>query len=544
MSRRSSVDLFGNTTEIPSLNNVEVFAELLENRRYPTFAMASFLHETTHHWCFDSPVCSALALTRLRAYHYQSIKASGAAWDHLSGYRTVERLLHPIAEGMALFAEFDLLTTPSSTISSTVTATAVLFFRNTRATTGPVPFHRVMNDFRRGNHALAVRKSSILTSPLSADGDGYLLGYLAVKSAWRTCAKRCPSLADADLFLMFLRSYLFADHGLVNLLLPGSGKPLDHSAIISHIRKRFQVLPSLDLAHLIDRFIDDTESFAPSTSNPQGGESTPWDPPSVVERGRRVLAQEIGQASGGLDLGSEFSGLAYYFYATRTVMNIGCLDVLVQTRGSTVRVVSGNMLIATATLREPQRAREEQGCMRLFLLPKYSVHVMTLEVNGKTLRVDVLGKMPDGTDVKELESLVQCSTNVDESCVRLDATIDGFLQQNYQLCGSLDQRNTAVAQDLYLTFVFGTAHPEEILLTAMASTGLFRILGEDAETVHQVALISLLASVEPEISTMANECRKLGFETHDHLTRLRQASKLLGLQIVDDSAPLRHLFHV
>jgi hypothetical protein len=54
MPRRASINLISNTIELPGLEDLPI--EMLVNREFPIATMLSFIHEVTHHWCFNSPV--------------------------------------------------------------------------------------------------------------------------------------------------------------------------------------------------------------------------------------------------------------------------------------------------------------------------------------------------------------------------------------------------------------------------------------------------------------------------------------------------------
>jgi hypothetical protein len=88
--------------------------------------------------------------------------------------------------------------------------------------------------------ATLARKSSLYLRPLSASSDGYLAGYLAVKSFHRSIARSShKALNEADLFLLFMISYFYSDHGLVHAILNDQLKPLERvQAIVARLADR------------------------------------------------------------------------------------------------------------------------------------------------------------------------------------------------------------------------------------------------------------------------------------------------------------------
>lgn len=72
------------------------------------------IHELSHHWCFDTPVGSAISSI---AYEIQHILMQGfdryqryklRLQELILAYERISEVLTPISEGIAHFAEFDL----------------------------------------------------------------------------------------------------------------------------------------------------------------------------------------------------------------------------------------------------------------------------------------------------------------------------------------------------------------------------------------------------------------------------------------------------
>src|SRR5215470_9519372 len=114
MLERSSIDLLSNHTILRDFTDPFDIA-MMALGKYPPGVLPQFTHELTHHWCFNSPVGFALAFLELEA---TAIMVSGKVKDPAVRMRvrdcllkaTVARsMLRPIAEGMSLFAEFDVM---------------------------------------------------------------------------------------------------------------------------------------------------------------------------------------------------------------------------------------------------------------------------------------------------------------------------------------------------------------------------------------------------------------------------------------------------
>ncbi len=206
--------------------------------------LANFLHEWTHRWCFHSPVGAALALLRMRAAcrAYQG----RSAFDDYVRCMTASTILEPIAEGLALFAEFDTYPGNSAWMSQTLT-TSLIFFAPAVETGGrPLLLLEGLLQTLRRDPMLLERKAGIYAAPVNVF-DPYLVGYLSVRSLWCQMAAACSELNDRDLFLSYLRSYVYDDPGMVLRILDSYPSELHASkAIINHLLSRMSELVSFE----------------------------------------------------------------------------------------------------------------------------------------------------------------------------------------------------------------------------------------------------------------------------------------------------------
>lgn len=80
-----------------------------------------------------------------------------------------------------------------------------------------------------------------LSRPVAAVDNAYFDGYMMVKRLYLDLSQTVPALADADLFLSFLRSYVFEDYGMVAIL-TGEDNNTFHQQVT--VLERFGALPS------------------------------------------------------------------------------------------------------------------------------------------------------------------------------------------------------------------------------------------------------------------------------------------------------------
>ena len=256
-------DLYTNLVLFKDIDLSRHLGAILAPERYrlPRELATGFIHEATHHWCFHSTVGAALAALQLRAQRRVTAVAAGirdfspqAVAQDMIRVDAAEECLRPLSEGLALFAEFDVTPRESSPKTSLPMWWAHYFFSN---------FHRddvnmgmlETLDAIRSSPATERRRRGILAHDCTGNLGGYLPGYLAVKHMWLMAVDSERRFWNRDLFLMFLKSFLFADMKLTEILLnPADGKD-SGERIVSHIEDRLTSFWKLDLTRALDDYI-------------------------------------------------------------------------------------------------------------------------------------------------------------------------------------------------------------------------------------------------------------------------------------------------
>ena len=213
----------------------EHYRALLRGEELPVETYSSFIHEATHHWCFLSPVGTALSLL------YLSVARNALRWavtgseaklnralDDLLTFQVAVSWLRPLSEGLAQFAEYDVLRPERGPLTSPpmVSTLLHLFNLNDRLKTAPAAdprpaYYKLADDITRWrvSRKSIDRKSELLLQPIEAEGSGYLLGYLTVKQLWKSARRFYEELNDSDVFMMLLRKFVFGDYALAGELL-------------------------------------------------------------------------------------------------------------------------------------------------------------------------------------------------------------------------------------------------------------------------------------------------------------------------------------
>src|SRR5712691_4525249 len=133
----------------------DYYADLIKRRDLPVHTLSTFIHEATHHWCFTSPLGMALMLLYLsaarRALHWAETDEAGRteAMNDLCTYQLVISILRPLNEGLAQFAEYDVLPPDRGKLISPPMRAALTFLFNYPRRVSEAPkdrAHRVGND--------------------------------------------------------------------------------------------------------------------------------------------------------------------------------------------------------------------------------------------------------------------------------------------------------------------------------------------------------------------------------------------------------------
>ncbi|MEM7116337.1 MAG: hypothetical protein AAF614_28135 [Chloroflexota bacterium] len=310
-SGRSWVNLVNNQTYLSDIELVKYIQDIWDRGGIgglPNALLLPFLHEATHHRCFQSPVGFVLAVLELRArrkalskiakwtvdepgneveFLAKFIDLIDQAFDYAEKdytdieiaedvlrYEIAQTLLRPMAEGLALFAEFDIVSRLQSKVQSNVLTQATFMFTDNFLFTDnvlegnietlfdlltlarpDVRFPKILYEARTSEIGVK-RKADLYAQSFTSQNSDYLLGYLTVKDLWRHAMLKCRRLAnETDLFYMFLHQYIYYDYELVAALLDSRTTEFESIiAINEHIVNRLEHFLQLDFESCIDQY--------------------------------------------------------------------------------------------------------------------------------------------------------------------------------------------------------------------------------------------------------------------------------------------------
>jgi len=240
---RAFTDPYSNSVVLSTLDIRRYLAESF-TRQLPLHCFPQFLHEATHHWCFNSPVGKALTFlemlarrTALRALFKGSIdgESQQAVSHDLAGVTLGYGLMRPLAEGMALFCQYDVVPGDAAVVGKPTVLGGILF-------SGPKAepeeiLSRLPTLFinARLSSSVARSKANLLIQPFDFSDGGYLPGYMLVKAMWHHSLLREPKFLDSEFFLHYLHAYFYNDWDFVALLLDPNRREF---ALAEYVEKR------------------------------------------------------------------------------------------------------------------------------------------------------------------------------------------------------------------------------------------------------------------------------------------------------------------
>jgi hypothetical protein len=197
-SLHTFVDLISNTVVLEEIDFAKHYAKIF-SQSLLQHALGPALHELTHHWCFDSPVGSTLALLKLESNHaIFTGRSQRDVFDPFARLRIATQILRPIAEGLALFAELDMLPGPGD-VRAPIVGRLLSMFSQELMFDKEIPwdnlFSYLVTEARTSERGLR-NKENLVSQPLHIKAGGPLWVSKAVSGS--------RSLGDVGLWVRLL----------------------------------------------------------------------------------------------------------------------------------------------------------------------------------------------------------------------------------------------------------------------------------------------------------------------------------------------------
>jgi hypothetical protein len=285
----SSIETVSNAVFVSGLN-VRHSGRLLLDGQFPVTALNSVVHETIHWETFTTPVGDCLAHGFIRSWLYlqmqkrkdQRYKGEDFTLEHeyeaifdYTRYRVLSEMLRPLAEGMAIFAEFDLVPRDSPVTTSLTRLLTLQFGRKYINELGKLKISdisRIVFEGIRKSADCSIRKENLLCQEFHTRQGGYLPGYFLVKGIrnYLVFQRGLTKLLDGDLFFFCLKAVFFGDLQFCShatdpeedfFLGPKEEGHSDPKDVINRMMKRFQELLNFVFHDLDQEYIDRIEAL-------------------------------------------------------------------------------------------------------------------------------------------------------------------------------------------------------------------------------------------------------------------------------------------
>jgi hypothetical protein len=546
---RSFTDPVTNLTGLRHGNPEELASGLIKGR-LPGTTWHLFIHELTHHWCFNTPVGHALSVLYIRPFlellDRDTFPAESSDEDagsrYISGldivtYDMAMGLLFPILEGMAMFCEFDVTPHLDGEAYSLPLHLTVMFYIG--GTGADEDLDTAIGKFlliRRTSWSMVERKAGLLAYPLSKVDEGYLAAYLMIKQLRLKLAARDERLWNGDVFLRFLHQYIFCDLGLVaRLLEPDNGTHDRYQTVANAFNDRVTRLHRMDSPTLKD-MVDQVINLATALGVRQ---YVSWDD-NVSQR-----SAFDNNPSLGVDSELRQSGVDYLLSALEQIRQPAAADQPLQTAaGQALRLMfvqrdvfrilhqpvnfhvhpAGTLslqygdlhmtfkLVADISLAEGNYDGTITGC----IVPRANTFFIAVAIDGRIIGLSVIGDPPsilenqlmhyrmDGPEV--IRSLL-LARQLAEQDVRLDGRI-AILSDATQKSVASWHEQLAAAHGA----PWADAAQRDAALDRLNRSGFGEVIGSTND-LRALATISLLASFL-KLEDFVAKCFELFREVH------------------------------
>jgi hypothetical protein len=401
---RASTDPVTNSTYLPVVELGDNLDWFFLPGGMPVSWLSSFLHEAVHHWSFQTVVGSALAGLQLRARMRilesamgENERADQDAIEDIVRFDHALALLRPIAEGLSLFAEFDVMPMYHTPVISRPMTWAYHAFTDPDREELKEYFGRSLNillqEMRFNDHFIR-RKTNVLLQPLSVSSGSYLVGYLTIKALWQHALHKAKPFGDADLFYTFIKRYFYSDFGLVEKLLQtrtvgeAAGKELLH-----YFGERLKRLFfKFDWKTECDRLIQ-------SLQEPDTDDATVLFPPihtdpAAQAEGERLLGELLKYFEDSPPA-SRIGGVRSMHYMTliqRHLMRVASFPVHIKPAAAgKIAIKSGNRTLFEAQPVNDWKPARAKGSLDLYISISNVYRVATVSVGDKVVAIKFQG---------------------------------------------------------------------------------------------------------------------------------------------------------
>jgi hypothetical protein len=503
--------------------------------RMDALRLPEVLHEFTHHSCLKSPVGTAVGLLNMlcqrMAWNMNELRndrAAGKFMQYFARYHALTVAIRPLSEGIAQFAEYDMLPSPIE-IRSLPMIFALL--TATRYYGSAIEEDILRTKLWLARAEAIEKKASLLSSSFRSAGGGYLLGYTLVRSTWAIAARNDPFFADADAFLTYLMEVAFGDYGLVNLILDVPQGELDlrshkyaatyASRIVDRLTGFFNAPDLRQRRERAERYKQEfvfdparaelvytgkgDAPYALADSSITHFSAHLFNDADEVARGAAHLESALQAIRRDMEFGNDgrrraLPGQHAGILNRRHYFWLGTLSVDWTFGDGKITIATDSMTTTFEVSPPANGPRSGKGSLEVvFVLEKGDLQAVLVTETGKTVLLD---RLPSQNDRERLlktidkrQTFEEADRNLAEFLVESADQVlpEAHRQRIIKECGESVDRIYAPAA--LSSIVSPSAH--QSFLAASAEGGLLSALDDDVDAVETIAAASFLAHSRP-----------------------------------------------
>jgi hypothetical protein len=558
--RRSWTELVTNYTSLGGVDLDRDMESLLGWGTAPKALLPALVHEATHHWCFLSPVGFVLAHLQLRARRRAALLRNGLG-ENLLGpllgdvirYETAAAMLRPLAEGLALFAEFDAVPGSGASVTSLPATLVATFFGDW---TSPTGVHGLwewssgpLREWRNGE-ACARRKESVLGHGFEFTEGGYLPGYLTVRKLWVEAAKDDRALLNhSDLFLTFLRAFFYHDPALVDLLLDDSPPSRDVAeAIIVHIADRFDKVQQVTKEQVSD--FENFVALEPGDREASGNSDLMnlfTNDRSLLETTRQAIDDLLAQVANP-DLNTVEGLLAIVGQRTlsqRDIIHLGSQTVEVSVDGhGECAVKTGDKIVHVGRSVPGVQAGTASGRLDLVfsILPGHMARGSMIYRGDDLVALSINELQGDQDEAakshQRFEDIDSDPERLRAACEEMQEQLDIVLDWEPldKLVAEMRQLANDMCEGIYELLALQDVPPDRRshLAEVMRESGLMPLLRWDRDIIYGLVLISISWSLRLERPEIIQKLAEYGLDLDKALQAIAEIAQEYNIPIITD----------
>jgi hypothetical protein len=520
-------------------------ANILKRGQLPPMSYPAFVHECTHHWSFHTEVGVALAMLQLNARRKAMLmKKTSATFSDLEAiseaqtrYETTIALLKPLAEGLALFAEFDAFPGKMPSLSLPSGWVMALYGEPTKdeiADENLIPaLERHLLRWRTSME-LARRKANLMIQPLRCVETntvrGYLPGYLLLKQLQIVAIIRDAAFLDADFFYSYTKHFFFNDFAFVDAILDSGESDVgaaEHIAVyfqqrLSAFAHSFtkenvaRVAKELNAPLSHQRFLPDLK---PGTAADARGQKRLLD---LMEELRTKADDKLESALRKVDM---------WTIAQRELMCLGSFSATLRRKGSGLINISrdGNPIAWFPALPDAGEF-DGEGTVAYFFSPSRRYRAMAASFGTRVVSLTFLEDQDDSIR-NEVVGYILNRDFAESADAALRDRVQEMLADSVQanVRNIIGQLTRDILDRIYIPQSLNVTDEKlPIVAAAMSEDGFLPLLDGDLELLTSVALVSTAASLVPR-SLLAKIMKSYGRDLEDALRRAELASEKWGI---------------